>query len=116
MDERQKKLLLECVHDFTVLDDQQQLEYDSLIQSPRFQKVYDMHKNMFDVARDVAREEGIQEGRLEGERTVLLSMLERKFGEVPARVRTKITRLDTAQITQLAGDLLSAERLSELKF
>jgi hypothetical protein len=103
--------LLESVHTFTVLDKQQQQDYEALLKSPQFRKVKAMQKTIFDEAREV----GEREGRLQGERDLLLKLLETKFGEVPDRLRSKVSRLDAAKITRVATDVLRVERLSELK-
>ena len=79
-----------------------------------------MHKTMFDNVREAAYRKAyqaeFQKGFLEGQRRLFLKVLELKFGDVPTRVRTKITHSDGVLITRLVGDLLSAERISELKF
>ena len=107
LDTKHKQLLLETVHSFTVLDEQQQQDYEALLKSPQFRKLKAMQKTIFDEAREM--------GALEGERSLLLRLLESKFGEVPDRLRNKVSRLDAAKITRLATDVLRAERLSELK-
>ena len=115
LDLKHKQLLLESVHTFTVLDQEQQRTYEALLRSPQFRKVKEMQKTMFDTARETGAFEGRQEGRLEGERTLLLKLLESKFGTVPERLRNKVSRLDEAKISRLASDVLPVERISELK-
>jgi predicted transposase YdaD len=59
------------------------------------------------------REEGRQEGRQEG----LFLLLERKFGELPATVRQRIRKIQSAeQLDALLVAVLDAKSLDDLRF
>ncbi len=66
------------------------------------------------IGREEGRAEGKAEGKAEGERKVILSLLEERFGPVPASARARIEALGEAELEVLARRLLKAESLAEL--
>jgi len=65
-------------------------------------------------AKDLGRAEGRVEGRVEGEQTIVIRLIEKRFGTVPAWSRQRIEAMPAAQIEQVALRLLDAESLEEL--
>ena len=61
-----------------------------------------------------ARREGLAEGRQEGEVTLLLRLLRKRFGELPDWVRPRLEQASTEQLECWAEDLLNAESLDLL--
>ena len=67
---------------------------------------------------DVLREEGREEGRVEGEargRTeVLLTLLRRRFGELPTSLVLRLATSTIAQLDAIALRILDAKSLEEV--
>jgi hypothetical protein len=62
-------------------------------------------------------EEGVQEGRLDDKREILLMQLKVKFGDVPRSVTTRIQRLRSSKtLNQLLQKVVTANSLGELGF
>ena len=118
LDARQRALLLNSVDAFTVLDAQQQAEFDRLLKSPQFQKVCDMQKTSYEIVDEIAEkrglEKGLAKGRQEGQVLLLERQLKVKFGELPVRAARKLRSMTDGQLDQLAERLMKAEKLSEL--
>ncbi len=64
--------------------------------------------------RLAGRKEGRKEGRKQGEATLLLRLLERKFGTLDQRVRRKIRRTDAKTLLEWGERLLTARSLAEV--
>lgn len=60
-------------------------------------------------------EKGIEKGRLEGMRTLLLGMLERRFGPLPEGARKHLGAIDSSEELSKLGDrVLDARSLDDL--
>ena len=122
LDARRRAILIQSIEAFTVLDEQQVREYEKLLRSPRFQKVREMQKTIYDVAEEIGEKRGLEkgvakgreEGRQEGRRELLLEQLSVKFGELPSRSRRRLQQLGAAELDRVARDLLNARTLSDL--
>ena len=122
LDIRQRAVLIQSVEAFTVLDEKQTRDYEKLLKSPRFQKVREMQKTIYDVAEELGekrglekgRSEGRSEGRMEGRRELLLEQLETKFGALSSRSRRRFQQLGDEELDRLARDLLKAQKLGDL--
>ncbi|MEM8961043.1 MAG: DUF4351 domain-containing protein [Acidobacteriota bacterium] len=64
------------------------------------------------------REQGLARGREQGQRTerrrIALSLLERRFGPLTARVRNEVEKHDAEQLDALIHGVISAETLADL--
>jgi hypothetical protein len=60
------------------------------------------------------RAEGRVEGRVEGQVEILLSLIEKRFGRVPATVGKRIAALKPAQLKRVGLRLLDARRIEDL--
>jgi hypothetical protein len=60
------------------------------------------------------RKKGVQEGRQEGEASLLLRLLERKFGRLDARTRKRIRSADAERLLVWGERVLTAERLEDV--
>jgi len=75
---------------------------EDYMESPLIQEIY---------------EEGVQEGRLDEKRDVLLMLLKVKFGDVPRSVNTRVQRLRSGKtLNQLLQKVVTAGSLGELGF
>ena len=60
-------------------------------------------------------QKGIELGRLEGMRQILLQLLGRRFGAVPETVRRKVEAIDeSAPLSDLTNKVLDAQSIQEL--
>ncbi|WP_437567243.1 DUF4351 domain-containing protein [Sorangium sp. So ce542] len=60
------------------------------------------------------RDQGLQEGRREGERAMLLRLLRARFGELPDATVARVEAAETAVLEQWAERVLSAKTLAEV--
>ncbi|HMF76711.1 MAG TPA: DUF4351 domain-containing protein [Bryobacteraceae bacterium] len=60
------------------------------------------------------RKEGMQEGRQEGRKELLRRILEKRFGQIPGWVETRLATLSAAELDELAERVLDASRWGEL--
>jgi len=56
----------------------------------------------------------IRKGRAEGQREMLLGLVEKRFGSVTPRIRKRLTTLKPEQIKAAALRVLDAERIEDL--
>ena len=61
------------------------------------------------------RQEGRQEGRKEGLVTIVLRLLTHKFGTLPPKLHTRITRLHIPRLESLAEAILDFQSLADLE-
>ena len=61
-----------------------------------------------------SREEGRKEGRKEGEATLLICLLEQKFGTLEAQTRATLFKLDAETLLKYAKRLLTAKTIQEV--
>jgi hypothetical protein len=64
--------------------------------------------------REQGREQGQEQGRLEGERTLLLKQLTRRFGPLPDHVLARVQQAGTAALERWAERILSAPSLEDV--
>lgn len=76
------------------------------------QEVLKMAKTLYDPA---VEERGRQEGRQEGQADLLLRLLRKKFGPVPAEVEAAVRRLPAEKLQQLAEAIFELATLEEVK-
>lgn len=89
--------------------------YTQLLAGLRFEK--DLIRQVFrgTVMREsVIYQEIYQEGRQEGERALVLRLLIRRFGSIPAALQTQIEALSLAQLEELGEALLSFATIADL--
>ena len=56
-------------------------------------------------------EQGLEQGRAEGQATLILMLLEQRFGPIPADVVDRVRSADTAELTAWSKSLLCARDL-----
>ena len=77
-------------------------------------KVGEEVRDAMTTTADRLREEGRQEGRLEGERTMLLRMMTARFGQLPATVTARVGAATVEEIEGWAERVLVAKTLAEV--
>ena len=68
----------------------------------------------FQRARDEARQQGVRQGRVEGERAVLARLLQHRFGPVPAELTERLSQASTADLETWAENELDASTLDDV--
>ena len=59
-------------------------------------------------------EQGMARGRLEGERKLVLRVIQHRFGELPAAYRLRLQSASQAELEDLADRVLDASSLDDL--
>jgi len=111
LDEARRHLLLNFVRTYVKLDDRAAREYEALLHEPENQEIEDM---MTTWADDIEAK-GLQKGRLQGMRDLVLYLLTQRFGDPSEQVRRHIGAITSSrELTRLAerlGQVSSAEEL-----
>ena len=66
-----------------------------------------------DILGPVLRQ-GLEQGRIEGEQTVVTRQIEKRFGTVPAWVRQRLEAMSAPEVEETALRLLDARSLEDL--
>ncbi len=61
-----------------------------------------------------SKEEGRKEGRKEGEVMLLIRLLEKRFGQLEAKTRASLFKLDTESLLKCGDRLLTARTVQEV--
>lgn len=65
--------------------------------------------------QEEGRQRGLEEGRQEGVRSVVLSLIEQRFGPIPEDVRQRVESLDDLDaLTHIAKRILLVSSIEEL--
>ena len=80
----------------------------------RYRRQYPEDSNTMAGIIQRARDEGMQQGRVEGERAVLEKQLRRRFGLVPSGVTERLRRASANDIETWAENVLDAETLDDV--
>jgi hypothetical protein len=98
------------VNAYVPLNEEERQEYQTQLLSDPDPGVRTMATTLF----ERGRQEGRQEGLIEGQRRLLLVLLERRFGPLSARSREHLQSLSEEQLTDLALTHAKAQTLGEL--
>ncbi len=127
VDDARRFLLANIVETYIQLDDAAQEEYEALLAEEGNEEVATMEMSWADTlkaegeAKGMERgmekgiEKGIETGRLEGMRTLVADLLERRFGPVSAETRSRLDAIASAdELTRLFEQALDASSLGAL--
>ena len=78
------------------------------------QEAYEMITNRFEEWKERQRLVGVRQGRLDGERTLVLRLIEHRFGDVPAALRLRLEGASQAELESVADRVLDATSLDDL--
>ncbi|HAR59873.1 MAG: hypothetical protein ACJAZ5_002863 [Alloalcanivorax venustensis] len=86
------------------------------------QEAYEMITNRFEEWKERQRlvgvrqgvEQGIEQGRLDGERALVLRLIQRRFGEVPPSVHKRLQSARQHQLETWADRVLDADSLDDI--
>ena len=110
--DRQRVLLVNCIETYVQWNDAAQAEYEALLAEEGNEEVATMEMTW----ADSLRAEGMEKGRDEGRRELLLEQLERRFGPLtPATVERVRSLASREELSRLAARVLDASSLEDLE-
>ena len=111
LSDRQRFLLVNCVETYVQWDDTAQEEYEALLAEEGGAKVAIMETTW----ADRLRAEGVEQGREQGKRELLLEQLERRFGPLSQATVQRVRAISSSdELSRLAGHVLDAGSLDDL--
>lgn len=127
VDDARRFLLANIVETYIELDDTAQAEYEALLAEEENQEVATMEMSWADRMRaeglekglekgmEMGLTEGLEKGRLEGMRTLVADLLERRFGPLSAETKRRLGAVASPdELTRLFESALDARSLGEL--
>lgn len=79
------------------------------------EEIKDMTTTMVEWWRRQGREQGLEQGRTEGQRDLVLRLLNERFGSLSTDVRRRVSAIDSVnELTRLATRTLTVKSLKEL--
>jgi hypothetical protein len=115
IDDAGRFLLVNCVETYVQLDGEAREEYERLLADEPNREVTIMEMTWADTLEAKGVEKGLEKGRLEGMRTLLLGMLERRFGPLPEGARKHLGAIDSPEeLSELGDRVLDARTLDDL--
>jgi flagellar biosynthesis/type III secretory pathway protein FliH len=117
--DKQRFLLVNLVETYIQLDVAAQEEYEALLADKGHEEVAAMEMTwagkIAHEARETALREGLQKGREEGKRDLLLDLLEHRFGRLPKATVNRVNALTSSEeLSRLAARVLDAPSLEDL--
>ena len=120
-DEHRRFLLAECVQTYWKLNDEQQQEFENLVEAPELEEVKTMAVTWFEqgveegLQRGIrrGREEGREEGFVRGERRAIRLAASARFGTLPANLVARLESIPADRLDELLQRLVLATSLAE---
>ena len=109
-----KTLLCECVSAYLPIDEVQRQQFEDMVRNHPDPGVRAMEMGLLDHVEQRGIELGMQRGKVEGQRDLLRTQLESRFGPLPQAVVTRLQDWPSDRLTDLGRALLSATSLEEL--
>jgi hypothetical protein len=106
VDAARRYLLCECVEAYLPLEGPNLVEFEHLLQSPKFQEANMVAKTSFEKGRD--------EGRNETQLPILKQLLQKRMGQVPSDLWGQIEAMSFEHRAKLTQDLLNDIALDQL--
>jgi hypothetical protein len=111
IDEAARHLLVNCVESYLQLEGEDQRELDRLLAQEPSQEVCAMQMTY----EEKVEARGLEKGRVEGMRAVVLGLLDRRFGPLPSATREKLEGIATTEeLSRLADRVLDARSVEDL--
>ena len=73
-----------------------------------------MITNRFEEWKERQRLAGVEQGRLDGERALVLRLIQHRFGDAPATLRLRLQSASQAELEHLADRILDATSVDDL--
>lgn len=108
-----KYLLIDCVDAYLELNSQQERRFQAMLTERLDPEVLAFYQTETDWAKRL-RANARTEGRREGMRQMMASILEQRFGKLPAATLRRLERIDVEHLEDLGRTALTAESLEDL--
>jgi Domain of unknown function (DUF4351) len=127
LDDERRVLLVDCVETYLQLEDEEAARFAASLAETANREVQAMEMTWSQKLEQKGlvrgrqegiaegRQEGIAEGRQEGMRALVLDLIEKRFGSLPAEARRRVEAIDSPQeLSRLAARVLDARSLEEM--
>ncbi len=122
LSEQERFLLGECVQAYLPLDEEQQRQFENLLQSKTYAGVRAMNQTIYEKGMEEGiekgmekgMEKGIEKGRHEGQMELICSLIEDRFGPVSEPIRVALEGLSEDELRHLALKINKAASLTDL--
>jgi flagellar biosynthesis/type III secretory pathway protein FliH len=116
--EYRRFLLRECLEAYLELDEQQQREYEQLLQTEPYKEIGPMMTTTFErgvqQGLEQGLEQGLQQGRLQGLQHAARLVLERRFGPLSAEAIQRLNAWPVERLEELLRGAAPATSLKDL--
>jgi len=109
-----RRILQECVEAYLQLDEEDQRQFDELLQTEPYKEIEPMMVTTYEKGVAKGLEEGRKQGRQEERLEVARLQLERKFGPLTEAVLARLAALPAERLSELLLAVLDAPSLSAL--
>lgn len=107
----ERELLAECVFRYADLQHQQAREFDMILAETEDEEVRAMRTSMI----EWWQKEGLEKGRKEGQRDIVLRLLRERFGSLSSKARRRVSDIESAEeLARLAARVYQVQSLEEL--
>jgi len=117
-DEYRRYLLFDCIETYMVLNDEQQAEYERLLQTEQFQGAARMATTSLEKGLEQGLEQGLQQGlqqgAAQGRREMIQFLIEDRFGALSGAAKSRLDGMDDEELREVARKLFSAKSFDEL--
>jgi hypothetical protein len=97
-----KALLGDCIENYIDIPEENSNEFRDILEANATGRVPPMHKTRVQIAREEGIEQGLLEGHLRGQRVAVTELLEAKFGPVPTGITDSLSAIgDPLQLRRL---------------
>jgi hypothetical protein len=110
LNEQERFLLGDCVEAYLSLDEEQQRQFENLLQARSYVGVRAMNQTTY----EKGIEKGIEKGRREGQMELVCSLIEDRFGPISEAIRQDLERLPMERLRRLAVKIRTAASLADL--
>ena len=112
---RRKLLLCDCVNVYAPLDADQRIELRNLLQEPQRTEVKMFGKTWHEEGLEEGIEKGLEKGIPQGQRALLLTLLETRFGSpISETARQRLDSWPADKLAELGRAMLAAQSLKEM--
>jgi len=116
VDDARRFLLMNIVETYVQLDEPALEEYHRLLAAEPNEEVRAMEMTWADTLKAEGEAKGMEKGRVEGMRTLVADLLERRFGPPSEETKSRLGAIDSAdELTRLFQRALEAESLGEIE-
>lgn len=113
-DEFRQFLLTECLETYWTLNDEEQQQFEALLDEPEYEEIETMAVTTFEKGIEKGIERGIERGRELGRRETALEIACLQLDHVPPEVLARIERFPLARMTELMRFLVRCDSVENL--